>query len=395
MNYPTEIDNGIQENSYSFLRKLLIALASLFVGLSVAGSAYLLYQSFAKSHLILGVPYQGSYLGTEINTDSAAAVMTILSYWGDDRFTVSDIAKTFSYSLYGSAQTNFGNLVSFFEQNGYDAKIISIEDKDGLISFLDKDVPIIVSQQISADAPVDTEVMRVFIGYSNLRRTFIVHDNNFGNNYEISYSDFKRLQSLDNTGGFGLVIEPTALTANLSRPLEPAPYEERLGIMGSEEIQHIQVHWVTIDHLLQDDNPDYAQIASLWEEIVYGPGFSQLHPAGRIHAAFSLGRIYTNFLNKQQEAIKAFDVAAKIGEEYDLKLPFGEWQRRSPEIYDDPWWYAAPRIGIGVANIRLYNESGDRGYLDAAEDAFIEARKYNPDNQDVKDFFDGNYSFAD
>lgn len=337
------------------------------------------------------VPYWGGYVGSSISTAPGFAAMTVVNYWGDPRYTASNIADEFQYSLLQKeASTTATEMLSeFLGLAGYRVEIrpTTLEE---IKSAIDANEPVLVFQRLALDAPETVETVRVAIGYSDSEQTLEFHDNNFGNNYKISYDDFAIL-NLESVNTMFVVNPSDALRADTGMQTITGEYPARLGIMDDPDIRSIQIDWVAIDNLLAGDPSrlQYQEVADRWKRIIEGPGFEKLHPAARYMAAFNYGRILTNFLRQQDEAVRVFaDIAIPIAQGYDFRQSFGEWQRENPEVYDDAFWKSAAWVGLGVASIR--NDD-----LETAEEAFRYVREVDSTNADAAAFFTADYSFAD
>lgn len=394
--------------SYQTVRRTLyltLGLLLVFICVAIGWYAYVQYKHVSltknKEHLISGVPYAGSYLGTEINSGAASSVYSLLQYWGDTKFNARDIARAFPYSPFkmvrGTEKITYGDIYEFLSSNEYNIAIPEFKTKGDVQLFIDQDIPVIIGQRLTDEIEEDIQTMRLIIGYSDKTGEFITHDNNFGNNYRISYDEFFRL--LNPGSNYLLIATPNARSRRqLNGPNTNYEYPQRLSIMDSEGVRRIQISWTLIDTLMLQNPPDYERVASIWESILSDSGFKELHPAGRYQASFQLGRIHTNFLNKHEDAIRIFEDVTIPLLSYDFSKAFGEWQRNNPGVYDNPWWRTAPWVGIGVANIRLANQATNTSkkevYLKEARVAFTEVLKKDPTDQDAKDFFAGDYEFA-
>jgi hypothetical protein len=353
--------------------KLILVVAALAV--VVGGVLYFIVHR--DEHLIAGVPYWGIYTGSELSSAQAFAVQTILQYWGDDRFTATDISLAFPSEFWN--QTSTTSMSDFFIENGYEVTSVPHTDPRDLKEFIDNDIPVISVLLLTPNYENKSIGMdRVVIGYSDREQKVIVHDNQFGNNYEISYDDYATMRN-----GFSaaLVVKPSpALAATLTPPDRSQPYPPRSTAMNSESTQRITIGWVEIGVLRQqiDESLVAADMARVWESILAEPDFSTLHPAAQMYAPFMLARLYTKYLEKHQEAITLLDDKVIPLLETDFSEPYGDWGRTIPkEIYEWPLWTSQPFVLLGLANERL-------GDLDAARDAYQKAVEANPTDQDAQ-----------
>lgn len=365
--------------------KILLAILVLVL----VGGALYFWNEGRREHLIMGVPYWGIYTGSELSSPQAFAVYTILQYWGDARFSLREIATTFPSEVLDSRSTT--TISDFFSKNGYKVESLAHTDPHSLFPYTNKDIPVITTLLLTPtyeNRGVGTE--RVVIGYSVPDKEVIVHDNQFGNNYRISFDDYAHMRV-----GFGsaLVITPTdELLPNLPPLDRNASYPPRTSIMESESIQRITVKWVeaaTLTQMLEKGAPVAADLARAWEEILAEPDFERLHPAARFYASFMLARTYTKYLEKHTDAVSLLNKTTLPLTETDFSQPFEEWGRMIPkETYELPLWTSQPWVLLGLAHER-------NGNLEAAKDAYGRAVEANPSDTDAIARFNGDITVTE
>lgn len=341
---------------------VLITVGLLLV-LGIVG--YYFFGNSTKEYTIPGVPYWGTYTGTRLNTSAAFATYTLLQYWGDKRFTPDDIAEEFPPIFTGiqNPQT-YPRIDEFFVKNEYEVEDVPAEKLKEIKGLINKGVPVILKQKITPETPFNekVEVLRVFIGYSDKRKVLIAHDNNFGNNYEITYSDFNEL----NDGiSYGLIVRPNT-GLEVSGPNTSVAYPPRKPTMDSESMKRIQIYWATIDQItFKNEKKPYPeafpQIRELWEKIFAEEDFNKLHPAGRVLASYTLAIIYTRESKEHQKAINILNQITIPLLSQKFSEPFGDWERTiSQEVYESRWWYISPKFLLATAYFRAGNETEAR-----------------------------------
>ncbi len=327
----------------------------------------------ANEHLIAGVPYWGSFRGTPINTNGAFIVYSILHYWGDDRFSVKEISDKFSLSPTDDPNATFSgidlykDIADFFTTNGYDARIVEAPQLETIKSFIDKDIPVIVSERLVSEKELPPNIKlvgttRLVIGYSDKEKKVITHDNIFGNNYELSYEEFDALRS--GMTAKVIIVEPKEeILGALKGVNRSILYPKRLAIMDSPGIRRMHIKWNAIYSLYLEPSLTTEErlkwTAELLEEIVFDTAFNELHPASRVVMSQFLARVYVNrHIEYYNDAIKLLEkVTFPLLSPEILKKPYGEWERPNPEMYDDPGWYSSSWITYGYAHFKLGNRA--------------------------------------
>jgi len=353
---------------------LLLLLTSL---------SFVVYKGWpsAEGHLIAHVPYKGQFTGSSLATQSVTAVASILAYWGDTRFTEHDLHHAFP-SFEDTGPQHLGFIASFFKEHGYNAEELRIIGVDELTAVIKKDIPVIVYQRLGVDAPAELISERLLIGFSEKDNVLIFHDNDFGNNYEISYEDFALLNERlpSGTAAAMLIVTPgDGITGILEGSDETYEYPERLRIMDSPGIRKITINWREVVYLItrfeRTGTPGAGRSVELLNEIIAHESFDELHPAHRMLFAYQLAGFYMGNLGKSEEAIAVLEnVVTPLVENYDFNESFGEWKIRH-DMYKNPFWKWAPWARLGY----LYTRTGD---IEKAEAAFQKSLEYWPDNEE-------------
>lgn len=190
--------------------KIVILIIIVFVFL-VGGGGYFYYSRIlAVNYLISGVPYNGVYnlYFREANTSEISSVLDILDYWGDKRFSISDLRREFLYSESATStvfspppSVNISEIQNFFIRNGYKTSgWLSVEASNVIKEIKqfvnsEKKVPVIILTIRTLDEKNNISLVnfQVVIGIFDNSQKVIVHDHYYGNNYEISYTDFTKM----------------------------------------------------------------------------------------------------------------------------------------------------------------------------------------------------------
>lgn len=292
------------------LLKIVIVLFGLII---VAGVFYyFFYYLLPVNYLIPGVPYFGFY-NYFFDADSATITSTadILAYWGDNRFSVKYLTEYFSPSLpEGSAATTSPNVIyttldiqKFFKDNGYETYRWASKESGSEIKEIKKFVnskiriPVIVYQQILPET-ASTTAFRVVIGVFDDNQKVIVHDHNFGNNYEISYPVF---QSLFNPRSRAiLAVWPSdELKKSLKSPNYSVSYPQRLEAM--DKLGPVLATKASqADYWRQLWN--FKKSFDFYKEFIDDPNFHYFPPAYQVSFLSLLAGYYVQF-NQFDEAI--------------------------------------------------------------------------------------------
>jgi hypothetical protein len=355
-----------------------------------------LFAKHPSEHLIAGVEYWGLYEGTPITSTPSFIAQTLLSYWGDTRVSEYDVASIFKIQLEHESVDSrqqvyyYSNFETFFEEMGYDFTVDTRNDPDAIKAIVSQDLPVVIAQRLALDAPINITTSRVIIGYSDVKKVFIVHDNNFGNNYEISYEDFESLRDPEATKGFFYIQPSPELVGSIAGPDRSKTYPPRLSIMDDKDVREVLINYEILGSLRREEKGlgvnKNAEIVGVWEDIVFGEGFSKLHPAGAMMASYSLAVAYTNRLKEHQKAVDILEDITIPFLEVDFKEPSGDWDRKNLEIYDAKEWYTDPWLYLGISHYRLGNRA-------AAETAFKKTISLDPDNGKLKEIIAQNSDF--
>lgn len=354
-----------------------------FVGLVasiaiVVSGLYIAYEkTFAQAYLIQGVPYWGLYVGTNLANPATADAYSILTYWGDGRFTPNQISKLHPSWRKSQMATQI-LLRDFLIKNGYDVRVLPTQEINELIPYIKENTPLVLVQRMGTDTPEFLVTSRLLIGYDNKNKILIFHDYLFGNNYEITYENYESL--LDNNNGALIVTPGEALKAEIKGPDPSLEYPKRLTIMDSPEQRDIAIKVAMVSYLNNLYKTTGVQtglrIVQLLEDILASEGFKNLHPVARISMSVDLARMYTNELGEHERAVSILINTTLPLLDYDLYEPFEEWGRDGSLVYSSSWRIAPWEI-LGTAYLRL-------GEKKKARESFEQALKIDPTNEGIK-----------
>lgn len=351
--------------------KILFAVL-IGVLIVVAGFYYYFYYYRPQvNYLIPGVPYNGVYNLFFEKADSTAvsSVMDILGYWGDDRFSVSKLKEIFTKA----ATTR--TIKKFFEDNGYETyRWVPSDASDELKEIKkfvnsQKRMPVIIYQmRYYLDSAEPVWGLRVVIGVFDKDKKVIVHDHDFGNNYEISYRDFESM--FDPGVNAILAVWPSdSLKTSLKGPDYNASYPPRLESMdkiglllttkGAQAAAYFQ-------------NGNFEKSSVFFKEMIDSPDFQYFPPAFQVVELYLLAGSY-NYLGEYDKAIKLITERI-LPLNQNLNKPFPGWTVLSVDRYIYPYLFLSRaylkngRHDLALAAYKemvkwrelIYKETGDK-----------------------------------
>jgi tetratricopeptide (TPR) repeat protein len=358
-----------------------ILFAVLIGALIVAAGFYYYFYYYQPrvNYLIPSVPYNGVYNLFFERADSTAlsSVMDILGYWGDERFSLPELKKIFmEFATTSSAapgvlppyetQSTF-TMKKFFEDNGYETyRWASSEAGDELKEIKkfvnsQKRIPVIIYQNrhyLDSSEPVSG--FRVVIGVFDKDKKVIVHDHDFGNNYEISYDNFEKMFQ-PNSRAILAVWPSNNLKASLKGPDYSASYPPRLESMdkiglllttkGAQAVGYLQFG-------------NFEKSSALLKEMIDSPDFQYFPPAFQVMELYTLALSYYN-LGEYDKAIKLITERV-MPMNQNLNKPFPGWVTLPGDIDR----MALPYILLS----RAYLKSGQRDLALAAYKEMVKWR---------------------
>lgn len=276
------------------------------------------------NHLIAGVPYYGFYniffqlrhqdlLGEPTTISS---VKDVLGYWGDSRFSLSDLISEFN--LNSTSTIKVDTVRQFFLKNGYEAEVFlgpeaKIEQIKKYVNPI-VNVPVIVLQRRSLDPQSTINGYRVVIGVFDSDQKLILHDYNLGNNYEISYNDFERMYA-KNAQAILAVWPAKELLNKIQRVDKSDFYPNRLEAMD-------KLGWLLIvkynEAMKYFQHNQSKEAFSLYQEFINDDDFDLLPRAYQVTILTKLADLYSssNQLDKAMRIIeeKVLPINQNLGE---------------------------------------------------------------------------------
>lgn len=340
-----------------------------------------------RANTILGVPYEGTFKRTPITTSASFAAYTTVRYWRDERVELDEIMANFDFDFDTPAAIRLNDVGNFLASYGYNVSYNQITEAESLRDYIDQGIPVLVSQQLALDGLADLRTIRVAIGYSDPSETLIFHDNYFGNNYEISYDEFEELNA--DTAAVVLVASPPLaedqLDFGILGPNETLDYPARTNLMESADLRAVRILWLTINHLRAEyyaagasDQDLVQEIVASYETMINHPGFIELPPNSRIRANFMLARIYSNVLDRPEDAVQLIEseILPVVEGETDLRAAYLDWGALADD-FPLVWYETKPYVLLGIAYQKL-------GENDLAREAFLKALTADPNDQEAQ-----------
>lgn len=305
------------------MSKKQIATIILAVSLILLGGVWFYYSRvLTVNYLIPSVPYNGiqNLFFQGANAPAIASTMDILGYWGDERFKIADLKEKF-FSISTSSPPY--SIKIFFEENGYEIYQGSSSYLDGEIKEIKKfvnskeKIPVIVFQKNHLDSKASLLVSRVVIGVFDNEKKVVVHDNLLGNNYEISYEDFRKMFK-PNTRVILAIWPSEKIKGIIKGPNYNLPYPERTE--ATDKLGHLLTSKAS-EIVLYRSSGNFEKDLALYKEFVDDPNFEYSPPAFRVSILSAFARTYIN--------LKQYDEAIKIINE--RVLPLNQNLNKAPE----------------------------------------------------------------
>ena len=341
-----------------------------------------------SAHLIPHVNYFGVYTNGDLVSQDAVAVRTILDYWGNSEISDELIINTLSIA----DENDTAKLeeirasiaqAGLFIGAGYELLDKATSSPAYIKYLIANNIPVYVKQRLGENYMDTMWTTRVYIGYSDKEKHFIVHDSDFGNNYLISYSEYEKISPRQLTlmvhpKGYELSDKPSHASA------QSTDYPERSAIMDDLELREVIVKLMEANFyrfetiLKKEDNLD--KIISLYEEVINHPAFVRLHPVAQMRNSFNLAYYYGV---EKKDYVKGIETLEKVTlpviENFDFSKSYNGWPAyRDPTIYEQPFFNAMPWARLGDLYLRV-NEPAK------AREAYLKALEYQPDFADAKD----------
>lgn len=302
------------------------------------GLIYLYFQRGASfpDYVISGVSpltiFSAEVINSPIRTAPAAALVTVLRYWGQNP-DLSDVNDVF---FPGSNKVSYNGLSDYAQKTELTARVQKLQTPSDLKKFINPEVRTpLIARMLIAPAPDIARDSWVIIGVSEEKQKITVHSWYNGNNQEISFQDLDRFWQ--NTSAEDryqyLVIQPTRENfkeAIKKIPTNPAAYPPRLKIMD-----FLSNVFLNINKSLSNSKDEAAEV--YLKQAIQDPHFPDLAPWLQIRYRTRLAELQIR-LGKYGEAKKNLDLSENAN--HDLDKPYGEWPAHTVlKQYDGKIYY--------------------------------------------------------
>ena len=271
--------------------------------------------SQGASYIIPDVPYYNAINGIRFSI-TAAAIYSILQYWGDT--STDPIALSDTYPNSGSY--TFDQIAAYFESKGLNAQQLPLKTIDDLRKYINQDAktPLFVFQYPSLYIPLNSlgvfgRYARVVIGLDDTDQTVIVHDYWLGNNFGISYGDFLQLSPAF------IAVSPKQQTNITRAPVVYPPISDNERNMLNANMTYYYNYYATSTSLFQNSS---TVTLFLKAEFLDNPDFQNMPPVFKMLAYDNEGKLLLN-LKDYDGALEAFTEAETY--DHDLDKPSGTW----------------------------------------------------------------------
>lgn len=357
----------------------IIIFSVLIVVLGLFGISWQYFNKQQVNYLIPGVPYYGFYNHFfDANSTFVTSVADILGYWGDEVALPVLFSALTKDDKDNSIYLTTLQLQKFFQAKGYETYRWTANEPGGEINEIkkfvnpNKKIPVIVFQKRSNDSAESAMGSRVVIGVFDGQRKMIVHDHDFGNNYEISYKDFEAMFQ-PNARAILAVWPSDALAKKIKGPDFSRAYPERW-----PEMKKIgQLLMKGADSMMFYSQKNYGKTIQLSQELVDDPNFDYLPPAHRVYIYSFLAKNRLSIFLKNPIAFDgaiAFINTKILPLNNNLSQPYKNWTEqvnffKNHNYNEDKFVY--PHYLLGWA----YLQKGDK---ELARKNFEEVLKINP-----------------
>lgn len=337
----------------------------------------------AQDYIIPGVPYVGVYNHkaqlSYLFGDTVSAVVSILEYWNPGENNLVEINRAFRSEqvvLIGE------NRMTDFIRNDGNYKIERVRLELGEIkNYINSEIktPLFLFLAISEEQPL-TVVYRpatVLIGIKESEQKLIFHSYWLGNNYEITYDDFNKLQERmrpDERNSY-LAIQPKKLKEKIKEVNQRAvsAYPERTLTMkeGEAMFKNFAIGEGAYFLSLNKVAGDY------FLKVVNDSNFeSYFPPYFKARVLYELGEVFLkqkDYPNALSYVNKAIELNQDLDKPFNKDWPGYETKSNKPDIVDR---ISGPYRVLGD----IYRELKD---FSKSKDAYEKALEINPTNSEA------------
>ena len=320
------------------------------------------------TYTIPDVPYYGvhNYFGNSTGPiiNNAAA---ILNYWNPGSANEQELKNNFSGSV------NISQVEAFFSQKGFAAEEINLSVPE-LKKYINPETktPLLLFLPVSADQPVvkNAFAAALLIGIDEKKQKLTFQNYWLGNNYDITYADFDKMESKFSAYQRDryIVVQPKNLTEKLQeisqRKIET--YPDRTVVMqnGEQIFKDYAVGRITYNSKMYDTAFEY------FSKVENSSKFNDFFPPYfKADLFYLIGQIcYNN--NDFDKAMVYAQKAATI--DNNLNQPFKDWS-----AHGVPVQISSPYVLLGD----IYRKKND---FQNAKDNYLKALSIAPDDAVAK-----------
>ncbi|MBI2108961.1 MAG: tetratricopeptide repeat protein [Parcubacteria group bacterium] len=333
-------------------------------------------------YTIPGVPYVGvhNHIGKNsfIVGDVSGAVASVLEYWNPGKITPAEITERLVRS--GSFDFSTDGVEKYVQETGYYVVKKERLTLNEVKKYINEEVrtPLFLLLPLTESQPFNSTFhyypATVLIGIDEPNGKLIFQSYWLGNNYELSFKDFQRLQNIMSPSGQNqyLIIQPKnlAMALNKIKNLEETPYPPR-GIVMKETEEMFKNYTIGMRALSKNN---YIEEERHLERVVNDEKFLEfMPPYFKVFALHVLAEAKLA-LGKMEEAEKYALSAVEFN--HDLDKPFKDFPGYEVRGYNTPERLdkiSAPYRVLGDIYMRL-------GEFELAQPAYKNALEINSAN---------------
>lgn len=358
----------------------------IFLGICVVAAAFLVFKNKANlkmmslngnkeiSYTIPNVPYYGLYNNKKgYSNDFVAGTVSIFDYWEKNAPESAEVNKSFSQV---SALMSAGSIVDYFSMKNFSTRVAKLSLSD-IGEYINPQVrtPLITFLPTSVDQPGEVEYYPavVLIGINNEEQKITLHSYWLGNNYELSFGDFKKLQErmpIDQRNEY-VIIQPNNLQEKLKEisQVKVENYPIRTSLMRNSEqmFKNYAIGYGAYALKEYDDSIDYL------DKVAMDSNFeSSMPPYFKVRVFYGLGESYY-YKNDLDNALAYAQRAIDI--DHDLDKAFGDFSGISVKSSAGPFVLAGD----------VYRKKGD---YEKSRENYTKALIIYPNSQEAQDGLD-------
>ena len=332
-------------------------------------------------YTIPGVPYIGVYnhIGelSYINSDTDAAITSVVEYWHSGENNIKELADEIRTKSISGTLTlrNIADYVKSYGDYVAEQKYIDVTE---LKTYINSELktPLLFLMPFNGEQPAEAPYipLSVLIGVNEPAQKLTIHSYWLGNNYEVSFSDFRALQerlSASQRNAY-VIIQPKSLIATLenisNRSQVAYPLRGKIMEKSSDMLKNYAVG------LSAHFGRFFTMAESYFRRTIDAPDFeTSMPPYFKVMVLHKLAATELA-LNKNDAAMTHALKAVELN--HDLEAVFGDWpgyRTQTGVSETPPDRISGPYTVLGD----IYKKSGS---LSKAKEAYQEALKINPND---------------